>query len=292
MGTCATGRRMSGTRLSKLSVRCSKIPRHAAASVPSDARVRSRSRGEHARPPVVERVGEVEPGHSHRSPWRSSPSELRNGETTPVGWNAEQSSCSSPGSVELRRPGPPARPVSGLEDRDLQAGLGEPVAAARPLGPLPTTAADVSCAPAARGPVRPRPHGPWTEPRAGHGEPRPSSPTACGVNGVPVAHTVGGVNAQRLARRDLHAQRVAAQRCAGAAVSHEGGLPPPLRPGPRTTSAAPTPAPARLPSISTNGRARMCKHQRFTQCAVTVMTRWPSSGAGMLLRRARVADPG
>ena len=60
-------------------------------------------------------------GHSHSSPCRSRSSERRKGEPTAIGWVAEQSSWSNPGTVSSLDRAPAADPVLGLEHRHLDA---------------------------------------------------------------------------------------------------------------------------------------------------------------------------
>ena len=60
-------------------------------------------------------------GQRHRSPCAARSSELKNGEATPIGWNAEQSSCSRPGQGQLAAAGPAADPVGRLQHGDLDA---------------------------------------------------------------------------------------------------------------------------------------------------------------------------
>ena len=76
----------------------------------SEASVTCRSRDRTPARPSSSGCTRSSSGHSHSSPNRSSPSVDRNGETTPVGWKAAQSSWSSPGRVssDVRVP-PPGR---------------------------------------------------------------------------------------------------------------------------------------------------------------------------------------
>ena len=90
-------------------------------------------------------------GQRHSRPWRSSPSEFRNGEPTAIGCTAEQWSCSSPGTVSSLVFVPPPIASSASSTVTRTPSSASVTALARPLGPEPTTTAVVK-----RGPARDR----------------------------------------------------------------------------------------------------------------------------------------
>ena len=61
-------------------------------------------------------------GQAHSSPWRSRPSGSSAGEPTTIGWIAEQSSWTRPGSVSSAAAGAAADRLGGLEHRHLDPG--------------------------------------------------------------------------------------------------------------------------------------------------------------------------
>src|SRR5262249_25786843 len=80
-------------------------------------------------------------GSTHSTPWAASGTVRKNGETTAIGWTAEQTSCRQPGRVSAsdRQPPPTVSAASTtLTDRPAFAST---IAAARPFGPAPITMA-------------------------------------------------------------------------------------------------------------------------------------------------------
>jgi hypothetical protein len=86
-------------------------------------------------------------GQLQRSPYFSRFSARRTGEAAPVGWNAEHSSCSRPGTVScaLRAP-PPIRSAASITVTATPA-WASVTAPTRPFGPEPTTTAVVTVPP-------------------------------------------------------------------------------------------------------------------------------------------------
>ena len=117
--------------------------RHFLPSSPISSAVRSRSRNiTPARPPSIGCTASTS-GHSHSSPCRPRSSDRKNGEATPVGWVAEHTSCIRPGIVSSADRVPP--PISSAASRTVVSmpALARTTAAASPLGPEPTTTAEV-----------------------------------------------------------------------------------------------------------------------------------------------------
>ena len=83
-------------------------------------------------------------GQHHSSPWSASPSDDRNGEPTPIGWTAEQWSCSTPGTVSSLVRVPPPIVSSASSTVTATPARASAAAQARPLGPDPTTKASVT----------------------------------------------------------------------------------------------------------------------------------------------------
>src|SRR5262249_22620258 len=67
----------------------------------------------------------------------------RNGEATPIGWIAEQSSCVSPGTVSSLLRAPPPMRSAASSTVTVTPARARVTAPARPLGPEPTTTAPV-----------------------------------------------------------------------------------------------------------------------------------------------------
>ena len=97
---------------------------------------RSSSTERHSSPASPESSGWAQSisGHRHRSPCRSRSSVRRYGEPTPIGWNAEQWSWSTPGTVSSLVRVPPPMCVGGFEHLDVDAVLGEPDGGGEPVG--------------------------------------------------------------------------------------------------------------------------------------------------------------
>src|SRR6476619_1260892 len=141
LGTRRSGPSTSGARVSKVRARGPKTLRQASASTPIPAAVRSTSPASTPADPSARGWTRSISGHRHRRPCSASGRVARYGEATPSGCTAEQTSCSSPGSVSsLVRAPPPglSAPSSTVTFTPCPANR---TAAARPLGPEPTTTA-------------------------------------------------------------------------------------------------------------------------------------------------------
>ena len=115
--------------------------RQAAPSEPSDAAVTSTDRSSTTAVPSSSGCARGAGGWIIWSPCSASETDRKNGEATASGWIAEQRSWTNPGSVSssLRQPPPIACSASTTStERPARA---RQIAAARPLGPEPTTIA-------------------------------------------------------------------------------------------------------------------------------------------------------
>ena len=118
-GTCSTGFMMSSSSSPKCAEGEPKTRRQAAPSSPSPSAVSSIERTITPTLPSSSGCARSTSGHSHSSPCRSRSSDRRNGDPTAIGWVAEQSSWSSPGTVSSLVRVPPPMRVLGLEHRHL-----------------------------------------------------------------------------------------------------------------------------------------------------------------------------
>jgi len=66
---------------------------------------------------------------------------MKNGEATPSGWIAEQTSCTNPGSVSSAERVPPPTESAASRTRTDSPARASAIAAASPFGPAPTTTA-------------------------------------------------------------------------------------------------------------------------------------------------------
>ena len=72
---------------------------------------------------------------SQVSPWDAGRARRGSGEAAAIGWNAEQWSCTSPGTSHLRAARPAADRVGRLEHGHVEAGAGQPRRGGEPVGP-------------------------------------------------------------------------------------------------------------------------------------------------------------
>ncbi len=134
LGTWSTGRNMSSFSASKLAAEDPKMRRHAAPSTPRPSTVSLMDCTITPAVPSSSGWARSTSGHAHSSPWRSRPSELRNGDPTAIGCTAEQWSWSTPGTVSSPVRVPPADGLGGLEHGDLHPLSGERDRAREPVG--------------------------------------------------------------------------------------------------------------------------------------------------------------
>ncbi len=90
---------------------------------------------------VVERMRQHDAGSIHSRPCDASGSVLKNGDATPIGKTAEQTSCINPGSVSAADRTPPPIVASASNTVTRHPACASTIAADRPFGPEPTTMA-------------------------------------------------------------------------------------------------------------------------------------------------------
>ena len=83
-------------------------------------------------------------GSIHSTPCSASGSVRKNGEATPSGWIAEQTSWTKPGSVSSAERAPPPTVSAASMTRTESPACASAIAAASPFGPEPTTTASTS----------------------------------------------------------------------------------------------------------------------------------------------------
>ena len=136
-----SGARRSGMRSSARLANGSISERYAAASSPSVSPVSATERSSTAALPSSSGCASGASGCTHASPCSASGSVRRKGETTPIGWMAEQTSCKNPGNVSSAVRAPPPIVSFASITRTPRPAWARRIAAASPLGPEPTTIA-------------------------------------------------------------------------------------------------------------------------------------------------------
>src|SRR5687767_10961589 len=138
---CITGRSTSVASRSQPETSGESRPRYAAPSAPSRAAVSSTERSRTTAVPSSSGCASGASGWIHSRPCLLSGSPLKNGDIAASGWIAEQTSCTKPGSVSsAERAPPPISSFASYTATELPA-RAIWIAAARPLGPAPTTTA-------------------------------------------------------------------------------------------------------------------------------------------------------
>ena len=134
---------MSSLSASKPDEEGPKTRRQERPAAPSPAAVSSIERAIRVALPSSNGWARSTSGQAHSRPWRSSSSPTSAGESTTIGWVAEQSSWSRPGRVSslLRAPPPIVSAASITVTRS--PARARVAAQARPFGPAPTTIASL-----------------------------------------------------------------------------------------------------------------------------------------------------
>src|SRR5688572_19029537 len=140
-GMCITGRSTSVASRSQPETSGESRPRYASPSAPSRSAVASTERSSMTAVPSSSGCASGASGWIHSRPCLFSGSPLKNGDIRASGWIAEQTSCTKPGSVSSAERAPP--PISLLLSYTATECPARAIwmAAARPLGPAPTTTA-------------------------------------------------------------------------------------------------------------------------------------------------------